>query len=169
MSMRSNHIETLMGWVEGALWNNMTSWVGPDLRITMVWSNRFSKFVYHFSPTEKVMIHLSLHSAYVVVVRIPIMTLTWAWNAMDYSYANGRFSMSKRNVTVSDRNYLSSSETKVNAGIRRWKLHLSESAWCQESNGCIIFTKSSFSTTQFRIWQFQTDAETQYSILKCIS
>ncbi len=41
-------------------------------------------------------------------------------------------------------------KTRVNAGIRQWKLHLSESTWCQESVGGICFTKkvkSSFYTT----------------------
>jgi hypothetical protein len=48
--------------------------------------------------------------------------------------------MSPRGVTVSNTRYLSSSETRVNAGIWGWKLHLSESIWCQESVGGICFT-----------------------------
>jgi hypothetical protein len=45
----------------------------------------------------------------------------------DYRYADGRFTKSPRAVTVSNHNYLSSSETRVNAGTRRWNLHISES------------------------------------------
>ncbi len=36
--------------------------------------------------------------------------------------------------------YPSSSETRFNVGIRRWKLHLPEPTWCQESIGGICFT-----------------------------
>ncbi len=44
-------------------------------------------------------------------------------------------------MAVSNTRYLSTSETRVNAGIRGWKLHLSESTyWCQESVGGICFT-----------------------------
>ncbi len=62
---------------------------------------------------------------------------------IDYRCADGRFLMSPRGVAVSNTRYLSSSETKVNAGIRGWKLLLSESTLCQESVGGV---KSSFST-----------------------
>ncbi len=48
--------------------------------------------------------------------------------------------MSPRGMSVSNTRYLSSCETRVNAGIRGRKLHLSESTWCQESVGGICFT-----------------------------
>jgi hypothetical protein len=59
---------------------------------------------------------------------------------IDYRCADGRFLMSPRGMAVSNTRCLSSSETRVNAGIRGWKLHLSESTWCQESFGGICFT-----------------------------
>jgi hypothetical protein len=46
--------------------------------------------------------------------------------SIDYRCADGRFRMSPRGVAVSNHRYLSSSETRVNAGIRGRKLHLSE-------------------------------------------
>ncbi len=46
---------------------------------------------------------------------------------IDYICADGRFLMSPCGVAVSNRRYLSCSETRVNAGIRGWKSHLSES------------------------------------------
>jgi hypothetical protein len=48
--------------------------------------------------------------------------------------------MSPRDMAVSNTRYLSSSETRVNAGIRGSKLHLCVSTWCQESVGGICFT-----------------------------
>jgi hypothetical protein len=59
---------------------------------------------------------------------------------IDCRYADGRVLMSPRGMAVSNTRYLSSSETRVNAGTRWWKLHLSESTWCQESVGGICFT-----------------------------
>jgi hypothetical protein len=50
--------------------------------------------------------------------------------------------MSPYGMAVSNTRYLSSSETKVNAGIRGWKLHLFESTLCQESVGGICFTNT---------------------------
>ncbi len=43
-------------------------------------------------------------------------------------------------MAVSNTRYLSSSETRVNTGIRGWKLHLSESTIYQESVGGICFS-----------------------------
>jgi hypothetical protein len=60
---------------------------------------------------------------------------------IDYRCADGRFLVSPRGVAVSNHRYLSSSETRVNAGIRGRKLHVSESTGCQESVGGICFTK----------------------------
>jgi hypothetical protein len=53
------------------------------------------------------------------------------WNVklkllLDYGYADGRFTMSPRGVAVSNLSYLSRGEIRVNAGRRRWKLHLSQ-------------------------------------------
>jgi hypothetical protein len=48
--------------------------------------------------------------------------------------------MSPRGMAVSNTRYLYSNETRVNAGIRGWKLYLSESTLCQESVGGICFT-----------------------------
>jgi hypothetical protein len=45
---------------------------------------------------------------------------------IDYGCADGRFMMSPHGMAVSNTRDLSSSETRVNAGIRGWKLHLSE-------------------------------------------
>ncbi len=67
---------------------------------------------------------------------------------------------------VSNTRYLSSSETRVNAGIRGWMLHLSESTWCQESVGGTSFTNSEeqllYSPDIFK-------PLLGYSIFKCIS
>jgi hypothetical protein len=55
--------------------------------------------------------------------------------------------MSLRGVTISNQNYLSSSETKVRACIRRQELYLCEWTWCQESTGgvqCHQFVGSLF-------------------------
>jgi hypothetical protein len=57
----------------------------------------------------------------------------WVAETIDYAQhaqqdcADGRFLMSSRGMAVSNTRYLSISETRVNAGIRAWKLHLSES------------------------------------------
>ncbi len=48
------------------------------------------------------------------------------WN-LDYRCAEGRFLMSPHGMAVFNTRYLSCSETMVNACIRGWKLHLSES------------------------------------------
>ncbi len=61
--------------------------------------------------------------------------------SIDYRCADGLFLMSPRGMAVSNTSYLSSSETRVDAGVWGWKLHLSESTyWCQESVGGICFT-----------------------------
>jgi hypothetical protein len=57
---------------------------------------------------------------------------------------------SARSVTVSTQNYLFNRETRVYAGIRRWKFYLSESTSCQKYTRGIWFTqyvKGSFPTT----------------------
>ncbi len=59
---------------------------------------------------------------------------------IDYRCADGRFLMLPRGRAVSNTRHISSSETRVNAGIRGWKSHLSESTWCQEFVGGICFT-----------------------------
>ncbi len=48
--------------------------------------------------------------------------------------------MSPRGMAVCNTKYVSSSGKCVNAGIKGWKLHLSESTWCQESVGGTCFT-----------------------------
>ncbi len=58
--------------------------------------------------------------------------------SIDYRCADGRFLMSPRGMAVSNTKYFSSSETRVNAGIKGWKWHLSESTWCQESVGASL-------------------------------
>jgi hypothetical protein len=40
------------------------------------------------------------------------------------------FTLSPRGVEVSNHRYISSSGTRVNAGVRRWKLNLPESTLC---------------------------------------
>ncbi len=60
--------------------------------------------------------------------------------SIDYRRADGSFLMSPRGLAVSSTRYISSHETRANASIRGWKLHLSESTWCQESVGGICFT-----------------------------
>jgi hypothetical protein len=67
---------------------------------------------------------------------------SWDEIFIDYRYAGGRFTMLPRGVTVSYQNYLSSSETRIIANRRRWKLHLSESTWFQESLGGICFASN---------------------------
>jgi hypothetical protein len=53
---------------------------------------------------------------------------TWSkYEHIDCRCADGRFMMSPSGMAVSKTRYISSSETMVNAGIRGWKLHLSES------------------------------------------
>jgi hypothetical protein len=59
--------------------------------------------------------------------------------AIEYRCADGRFLMSPRGVAIPNQNYLSSSETRVNASLKTWKSHLSQSNWCQESIGGICF------------------------------
>ncbi len=71
---------------------------------------------------------------------VGITKLTWALICIDYRCVDCRFLMSPRGVATSNHRYLPSSETRVNAGIRGRKLHLSESTWCQESAGVICFT-----------------------------
>jgi hypothetical protein len=61
-------------------------------------------------------------------------------NAIDYRCADGCFVMLPRGVAISNQNYLSSSETRSNAGIRRQELYLSEWTWSQESIGGICYT-----------------------------
>jgi hypothetical protein len=46
---------------------------------------------------------------------------------IDYRGAYSCFLTLPCGVAISNQNHLSSSETRVNAGIRRWKLNLSES------------------------------------------
>jgi hypothetical protein len=65
-----------------------------------------------------------------------------------YRCADGRFLMSSRGVAVSNTKYLSSSETRVNAGIGGWKLYLFESILCQESVGGICFTNKWIAASQ---------------------
>ncbi len=60
---------------------------------------------------------------------------------IDCICADGRFLMSPRGMAVSNTRYHSSSETRVNGGIRGWKLHLSESTLCQQSVDGICLTK----------------------------
>ncbi len=87
--------------------------------------------------------------------------------SIDYRCADGRFLMSPWDTAVPKTRYLSGSETRVNAGIRGWKLHLSESTSCQESAGGICFTykvKSSFSTVSDIFKPLL-----KCSIFKCIS
>jgi hypothetical protein len=60
-------------------------------------------------------------------------------HGIDYGCADGRFLMSPCSMAVSNTKYFYNSETRVNAGIRGWKLPLSESIWCQESDSGICF------------------------------
>ncbi len=70
-----------------------------------------------------------------------------------------QFLKSPRGVAVSNHRYLSSNETRVKAGIRGWKLHLSESAWCQnKSVGYICFTNKWRWAAYLNPWHFQTTA-----------
>ncbi len=70
--------------------------------------------------------------------------------------------MSPRGMAVSNTRYLSSNETRVNAGIRWWKLHLSESTSWQESVGGICFAYISEEQLLYSPWHFQTTAKIQY-------
>jgi hypothetical protein len=69
--------------------------------------------------------------------------------------------MSPRGMAFSNTRYLSSSETRVNAGIRGFKFHLSELTWCQESVGGICFTNK-WRAASLQPLTFQTSAQTQY-------
>jgi hypothetical protein len=67
--------------------------------------------------------------------------------SIDYRYADCQFTMSSRGVAVLYDRYLSSHETRFNAGISRWKLHLPEETRRQECTGgiyCIYNWKSTF-------------------------
>ncbi len=76
--------------------------------------------------------------------------------------------MSPRGIAVSNTRYLSSiSETRVNAGIKGWKLHLSESTWCQESVGGICFTYK-WRAASLQPLTFSKHCK-KCSIFKCIS
>jgi hypothetical protein len=72
--------------------------------------------------------------------------------------------MSPRGEAVSNTRYLSSSEKRVNADIRVWKLHLSESNWCQESFVGIWFTNQ-WKATSLQPLTFSNHC----SLFKCIS
>jgi hypothetical protein len=52
-----------------------------------------------------------------IKIRYYTFLCLWAAETTDYRCADGRFLMSPRGVTVSNTRYLSSSETRVNAGI----------------------------------------------------
>ncbi len=80
---------------------------------------------------------------------------------IDYRCADSRFMMSPRGMAVSNTRYLYDSETRVNAGIRAWKLHLSESNWYQESVGGICFTNK-WRAASLQSMTFQTTAKMQY-------
>jgi hypothetical protein len=83
--------------------------------------------------------------------------------AMYYRCADGRFLMSPRGCWVSNHIHISSSKTRVNAGIRGWKLHLSKFNRCQESVGGICFTKKKRRAASLQpLTLFQTTTQMQY-------
>jgi hypothetical protein len=61
---------------------------------------------------------------------------------IDYWCTYGRFLMSPRAVAISNQNYVSSSKTRVSAGIKRQKLYISEWNSCQESIGGICIANT---------------------------
>ncbi len=65
----------------------------------------------------------------------------WRDTHIDYRCEDGRFQVSTSCETISIPKSLSSNETGVNAGIRSWKKHSSEWAWCQRAMGGIYSTK----------------------------
>jgi hypothetical protein len=56
-------------------------------------------------------------------------------------WIDGHLSMYTSSVAISNPGLLSSSETGIILGIRSWKQHLSEWAWCQKAIGGIYSTK----------------------------
>ncbi len=78
--------------------------------------------------------------------------------------------MSASCVTISNPDLLSSSETRINHGMRSWKNHLSEWARCQKASDGIYFTKKRRAETlqpgldfdNFKPWL-------KSGIFKCIS
>jgi hypothetical protein len=87
--------------------------------------------------------------------------------AIDYRYADGRFMMSPHGVTVSKQNDLFSSDTRVNAAIRRWQLHLSESTRCHKCIGGICFTYKWRATFFFFFLQTGVVFDNLKPTLKC--
>jgi hypothetical protein len=58
---------------------------------------------------------------------------------IDYRYADGRFTMSPRGATDINQNYLSSSETRVYAGIKKMKIAPVRITLRLEATGGICF------------------------------
>ncbi len=89
--------------------------------------------------------------------QLPAIHLLLRGAPIDYRYADARWSICDvaNDMTVLNLDCLSSSETRVGPGLRRWKWHKSDSTWCQESVGGIWCTKKwkQLLYDPFRIWQ----------------
>jgi hypothetical protein len=107
-------------WYEGQTLKGLPLLV----RLSKVYENAVANLQ---SPTQ-MSPPLEARAICVYVSRIPLTIVRWLISA-------------SRGVAVSNHKYLSSSETRVNPAIRRWKLHLPESNRCQESIGGICLTK----------------------------
>ncbi len=89
--------------------------------------------------------------------------------AGDYRCEDGLFAVFSSCVTISNPDSLSSSETRVNSGLRSRKKHLSEWARCQKAIGCIYFTKKVRAETLQTGLEFDNfKPRFKSSILKCI-
>ncbi len=87
---------------------------------------------------------------------------------IDYRFEDGRFPVYASCVTISNHNLLFISETGVNSGIRSWKKHSSEWAWCQKAIGGIYFTKKWRTETLQPGLEFG-NFKLKSGIFKCIS
>ncbi len=98
--------------------------------------------VNHCFAADKRIVVLNCHLTCGNQKTIIFTTIVFGAASLDYRSADGRFTMSPRRLPVSNKNHLSSSPllTRVNADIRRWELHLSESIWCKEPINGIRFT-----------------------------
>ncbi len=98
--------------------------------------------------------------------------IPWSWSgtAKDYRCEDGRFQVSASCVTISNPDSLSSSDTGVNPGIRRWRKHSSDWARCQKAIGGIYFTNEWIAETLQPGLEFDNfEPRLKCSIFKCFS
>ncbi len=113
-------------------------------------------------------------SDHLKMIKQPITFITWRndnfLQHIDCRRENDRFQVFASCVTISNPGWLSSSETRINLGIRSWKKHLSEWARCQKAIGGIYFTKKWRTETLQPGLEFATfKPRLKRGIFKCVS